>query len=358
LRRQLEEANKKMTEERDGVKKLNAFMVNKRVAEVEDLRRQLEEAHAIIKEEKDKLKCVKKEKYIESEDLRRQLENVNRRMIEERGELKSVEKKKYDEMEELCSQLEKSNTKMVEERDDSIKSNASIVNKTVAETQDLRRRVQEANSKIANLEESIQLGDEEKIKELKELKRDLEKVTREKADQVQKTRKIAKLLKTTLHVQSGHAEKIKELKALKRDLEKANREKAEQVQETRKIAKLLKTTIHSSSVTRVSRMRMDINLGYHDTKTGEYHQLPARSEYSGPVVDSKPHGAGMLKFECGDMYLGMFENGEINGEGSYITGPKRRRKDYSGKKKKKPPLLFRGLFNRNTFAPKETNQKN
>jgi hypothetical protein len=49
-----------------------------------------------------------------------------------------------------------------------------------------------------------------------------------------------------------------------------------------------------------------------------------KAEYTGPVIvadgddDKKPHGAGMLRFECGDMYLGEFEYGEMAGTGSYV----------------------------------------
>eukprot|EP00536_Pseudo-nitzschia_multiseries_P010883 jgi/Psemu1/307718/fgenesh1_kg.349_\ len=155
-------------------------------------------------------------------------------------------------------------------------------------------------------------------------------------------------------IQIDHDDRIKELKELKRDLEKVTRENADQVKMTRKLAKVLKSSLHS--MTRVSRMKMDVNLNYRDSSTGEYRQMPARAEYSGPVVDSKPHGAGMLKFECGDMYLGMFENGEINGEGSYITGPKRRRKRGSLDRKHEQPKLFRGNFDRNLFSPRKLKQ--
>lgn len=96
---------------------------------------------------------------------------------------------------------------------------------------------------------------------------------------------------------------------LKGELEEAVREKVEQTKKTRKLAKLLKRTM--SSITRVYRMKMNIDMCYFDTITNQNREMPAKAEYSGPVVKSKPHGAGVLNFECGDMYLGSFENGTL-----------------------------------------------
>jgi hypothetical protein len=66
-------------------------------------------------------------------------------------------------------------------------------------------------------------------------------------------------------------------------------------------------------------MKMHIDMCYFDTHTNEYRQLPSKAEYSGSVVDSKPHGNGMMKFESGDIYLGTFENGSMCRDGSYIS---------------------------------------
>ena len=57
-------------------------------------------------------------------------------------------------------------------------------------------------------------------------------------------------------------------------------------------------------------MKINIDMSYFDTKTNKSRKLPAKAEYSGPVVGSKPHGAGMMTFPSGDMYVGTFENGK------------------------------------------------
>ena len=90
------------------------------------------------------------------------------------------------------------------------------------------------------------------------------------------------------------------IKRLESDLE-------EQTKKTKKLAKLLKRTI--TSVTRVSQMKMNVDLCSYDTSANEYRKMPGKVEYSGGVVNSKPHGAGVMKFDCGDMYLGTFDNG-------------------------------------------------
>jgi hypothetical protein len=99
------------------------------------------------------------------------------------------------------------------------------------------------------------------------------------------------------------------IQRLEDELEKAVREKDEQIKTTKKLGKLLKRTM--LSVTRVSRMKMKVDLRYFNSVMNEYRQLPSKAEYSGPVVDSKPHGEGVMTFENGDMYLGSFEDGTL-----------------------------------------------
>ena len=144
---------------------------------------------------------------------------------------------------------------------------------------------------------------------------------------------------------------------------------------------------HVGIANRVSRMKMEVNLQYHDKVTNEMKSKTVHAEYTGPVVDSKPNGAGMLKFACGDMYLGMFEDGMMSGTGSYVRNKKRRHhKEKKGSKvpkhitttsddadndnnkkeqqpKRHSPALtkkrsyFKGLFNRNEFVHEDVGTK-
>jgi hypothetical protein len=140
---------------------------------------------------------------------------------------------------------------------------------------------------------------------------------------------------------------------------------------------------------RVSRMKMEVNLHYHDKITQELREKTVHAEYTGPVVNSKPHGPGMLKFACGDVYLGMFEDGMMSGTGSYVRNKKRRHHtekgskvpkhitttsrsisdddDKNNKKKeqqdqtpvltKKKRSYFKGVFNHNEFVHEEGGTK-
>ena len=148
---------------------------------------------------------------------------------------------------------------------------------------------------------------------------------------------------------------------------------------------------HVGVANRVSRMKMEVNLQYHDKVTNELREKTVHAEYTGPVVDSKPNGAGMLKFACGDMYLGMFEDGMMSGTGSYVRNKKRRHHhkekgskvpkhitttsdvDDNGNNKKEqqtqhqqkrqsPALTkkrsyFKGLFKRNEFVHEDVGTK-
>jgi hypothetical protein len=101
-------------------------------------------------------------------------------------------------------------------------------------------------------------------------------------------------------------------------------------QKVRKLAKLLKSTMQqqaeekeidgfpnknkgttTQSADRVSRMPVVMNLRYRDKKTGLECTKEVNAHYSGPLVNSKPHGSGMLRFESGDMYLGEFNDGRF-----------------------------------------------
>ena len=116
----------------------------------------------------------------------------------------------------------------------------------------------------------------------------------------------------------------------------------EQTKTSKKLGKLLKRTM--THVTRVSRMKMNVDLCYFETATNEYKQMPGKAEYSGGVVGSKPHGSGMMKFDCGDMYLGTFDNGELSGDGTYIVAPHK-----TILSKGNGRLHFKGLYDYNEF---------
>lgn len=91
---------------------------------------------------------------------------------------------------------------------------------------------------------------------------------------------------------------------------------------------------------RVAQMELPnpVPLRYRDTSTDQHRQVLVHAEYSGQVLKYKPHGAGIMRFNCGDLYVGMFENGEMNGEGSYIS-------NRNGSKS----ILMKGQFNHNEY---------
>ena len=52
----------------------------------------------------------------------------------------------------------------------------------------------------------------------------------------------------------------------------------------------------------------------HDYKN---HNIPVHAEYTGPLREGQPHRYGLLWLGCGDMYLGEFRNGDMDGAGTY-----------------------------------------
>lgn len=76
---------------------------------------------------------------------------------------------------------------------------------------------------------------------------------------------------------------------------------------------------------RVCEMQVDVELRYHEKRTNEPSTKLVLAKYTGPLVDSLPHGPGVLKFEGGDLYVGTFEDGQMNGSGSYVRRRKRNR---------------------------------
>jgi chromosome segregation ATPase len=197
-------------------------------------------------------------------------------------------------------------------RTESIRNENQILSR---EKDELESRVGEAEGILTKELEAKKTRDEsthlKRELETKTLRRQLEEThsnsthLREVVVRLESEKKAERSLASKQeYLRSVDGERIRRLKG---ELEEAVHEKVEQTKKTRKLAKLLKRTMNS--VTRVYRMKMNIDMCYFDTITNQNREMPARAEYSGPVVGSKPHGAGVMKFECGDMYLGTFENG-------------------------------------------------
>ncbi|KAL3906951.1 MAG: hypothetical protein SGILL_009071, partial [Bacillariaceae sp.] len=147
----------------------------------------------------------------------------------------------------------------------------------------------------------------------------------------------------------------------KAGLERVNDELQDKVnaqsKKVKKLAKLLKRVIEENSTPigkiemhegevvdgdgRVARMPITLKLRYRDKISGAMDKMEVSAGYSGPLVDGKPDGPGMLRFESGDIYLGEFKGGEMNGVGSYV--------------RKRPPregdnLCLSGIFANNSYV--------
>jgi hypothetical protein len=147
--------------------------------------------------------------------------------------------------------------------------------------------------------------------------RDLARELHEKLDvQTKKVKKLAKVLKRELE---------KEVAASANDLNTCNGSDDEQ---------------KDDGNARVSRMPITLSLRYHSKKSGLIEKMNVSAEYTGPLVDGEPDGPGMLRFESGDLYLGEFKNGEMNGTGSYV----RRRPPRDG-----DSMCLSGMFANNEF---------
>lgn len=82
-------------------------------------------------------------------------------------------------------------------------------------------------------------------------------------------------------------------------------------------------------VNRVDGMCMHVKLQYRHRISGELREKEVDARYTGPLMDSKPHDSGMLRFHGGDLYICEFRNGVIDGSGSFI---RRRRESKTGQK--------------------------
>eukprot|EP00529_Nitzschia_sp_RCC80_P007001 CAMPEP_0113456472 /NCGR_PEP_ID=MMETSP0014_2-20120614/8905_1 /TAXON_ID=2857 /ORGANISM="Nitzschia sp." /LENGTH=1546 /DNA_ID=CAMNT_0000347927 /DNA_START=156 /DNA_END=4796 /DNA_ORIENTATION=- /assembly_acc=CAM_ASM_000159 len=72
-------------------------------------------------------------------------------------------------------------------------------------------------------------------------------------------------------------------------------------------------------VERAKGMQMQVQLQYRHKTTGELCMKEVHAKYTGPVVKSKPHGSGMLRFKGGDIYICDFVDGVMNPEsGSFV----------------------------------------
>jgi hypothetical protein len=100
------------------------------------------------------------------------------------------------------------------------------------------------------------------------------------------------------------------IRYLERELERVSSENARQQKKTKKLAKFIKKTINCA--TRVSRMKTAVTLRFRDTISRENRQVRVHAEYSGPICNRKPDGAGIMRFACGDLYVGMFEKGKFH----------------------------------------------
>jgi chromosome segregation ATPase len=128
----------------------------------------------------------------------------------------------------------------------------------------------------------------------------------ENEKQTVKIRKLAKLLKKTLR------EKAEDKTKPNRSIEKSGifADNDVFIGGSSSPSSKYSTSTSSETTRRVARMKMQVILQYHDKITKEKKMKEVHAEYTGPLVDSKPHGPGMLKFVCGDMYLGMFHHGK------------------------------------------------
>jgi hypothetical protein len=72
----------------------------------------------------------------------------------------------------------------------------------------------------------------------------------------------------------------------------------------------------NASIIRVNQKEITLEMHYHD-HSGNLVTYDVHSKYTGPIANGLPHGPGVLRFENGDMYLGEFEKGEMEGVGAF-----------------------------------------
>ena len=110
------------------------------------------------------------------------------------------------------------------------------------------------------------------------------------------------------------------------------------------------------SIERVYQRDLLLELHYHDKDEKEqFYNVSAK--YTGPLLEGVPHGPGILRFVCGDMYLGEFEMGEMMGFGAFnhvrrddhinqVFKGEFSHNEFRGANKKKAPLIERVLVSR------------
>jgi chromosome segregation ATPase len=88
--------------------------------------------------------------------------------------------------------------------------------------------------------------------------------------------------------------------------------------------------LETDGLHRVTSIHVDVDLRYHDQETDTVCTKLVHAKYTGPLVGTIPHGPGVLKFQGGDLYVGMFEHGKMSNSGtnagSYVRTRKHHRK--------------------------------
>ena len=264
------------------------------------------ESHTIV--EKLRLEMSAKEKLLsetklESEHLRAEMEGIKENLL--------TSKEKSRKLVQFRSFGEDTIRRLQNDLANETKKTASVMKEIKLLSRDkneLESRLKEAEEILAKTLEAQkarnELVQEERELESKSLQRQLDNAYSHSTHLGQVVSRLESEIKSARD-RSAEQEYLRSLEEEK--VEQLRIDLKEQTKLTKKLGKLLKRTMNS--VTRVSRLKMNVDLCYYDTSADEYRQMPRKAEYSGGVIGSKLHGAGVMTFDCGDVYMGTFDNG-------------------------------------------------
>jgi chromosome segregation ATPase len=114
--------------------------------------------------------------------------------------------------------------------------------------------------------------------------------------------------------------------------------RSRQLQHSPMLDDCVDTAEDSTDTVRVAQQEVTLEMYYHD-KQGDLQTYQVRVKYTGPAVDGVPEGPGMLRFDNGDMFLGEFSAGEMDGVGAFAHRQRHRHANQ----------IFFGKFSHNEF---------
>ncbi|KAG7373420.1 hypothetical protein IV203_034144 [Nitzschia inconspicua] len=226
----------------------------------------------------------------ESQSLGEKVKSLTKEQSELKSKLAETEELWKDAMDQFRRKQQRireleEKLKAAEQHNVNVEGNLSLLR---MENDDLTSRLEQTSAAFSK-------ANEEKEAHVLRLQKFTEELQEKLDSQTKKVKKLAKVLKRTLEKQA----------------------------EPDSVGSTVMTPSNPIALepiegNRVSRMPIVLKLRHQSKTSSVMETMDVSADYTGPLVGGKPNGQGMLRFESGDLYFGEFQDGEMNGKGSYV----------------------------------------